>query len=121
MSSQKLLDTIADAPLGPDARRRLLELFEGAQQDPVHRYYDLSRLIQLISPSDPAALTLALKYLADNNLVRRIVRLESPTTHIGIHDYSSIQDIPDEIYDPTSDSYVKVHPDLLSVGYELVA
>lgn len=98
--------------------KRLESLFKDIQEgrEPT---YTIEHLYQKIRPSSLETFTLILSELAHRGLIEKIIRLESPTTGGGIADYSTLLDVPDEIYDPRSDRQIEVRPENLRVLFKL--
>ena len=74
-------------------------------------------LYREVHPPSPEALAAALTQLVDSGLVRQIIRVESPTQHGSIGDYSSIEEVPLEIHDWRADQDIRITPSDLHVLY----
>ncbi len=61
--------------------------------------YTIRHFEQQLGPVSLASLSLALAELQSDGVVDRIIRVESPENHGGIRDYSSPDELPDEIED----------------------
>jgi hypothetical protein len=75
------------------------------------REFTFQTLYLKLRPRTAESLALVLDDLARHGAIRRVFRVESPTTHIGIGDYPSIDEIPTRLFDRTSDQDVNVAPD----------
>lgn len=82
-----------------------------------HSTYTFEHLVEKLQSTPVEHLSLALQLLEQAGLVTQKVRVESPTMHGGIGDYSSIVDVPEEMYDPRADADITVTPDDLRVVF----
>ena len=80
--------------------------------------YTFEFLVKEVDPPSIEDLAAALTVLVDKGVLNQIVRVESPTTHGGIGDYNSIQEVPDELHDWRADEEVRVKPENLRVLYK---
>ena len=90
-------------------RQQLIELF----QNRPGREYTPQQLYLEISPSSAEALALVLDELSREGVVRRVYRVESPMSHSGIKDFSSIEEIPEVLHDWTVDQEIEVDPSFI--------
>jgi hypothetical protein len=90
-------------------KAKLLRLFTQAPQTE----YTPQHLFLLVKPPSPDVLALVLDELEKNGVVTRVFRVESPTTHGGIRDFNSIDEIPPIIHDWTTDEDIEVGPELI--------
>ena len=81
--------------------------------------YSFDHLYQEISPSSPTNLSLILGELVSRGLLEKILRVESPFTKGGIKDFSSLEEVPDKIYDFHSHREIEVRPDNLRVLFKV--
>lgn len=117
MSLQELENVISSTPIDRQSGKRLVDLVERAKGEG-HKDYTFDLLIQEVSPQSPEALALALRALVQNGIAKRVIRVESPTTHGGIGDFSSVTEIPEEIHDWRADEDIRVRPENLRVVYK---
>ena len=101
---------VADA----DYLARLSNFLE--QAAPGHEF-TFEALYRFVQPPAPQELAAALARLVAQGTLRQIVRVESPTTHGGIGDYDSIQQIPDKLHDWRADGEIMVRPEDLRFLY----
>ena len=86
-------------------RKALLKLL----QEP-NREYTFQSLYLKVHPQSAELLARVLDQLAQQGEVRRVFRVESPITRIGIGDYSTIDEIPSVLYDRTADQEINIEP-----------
>jgi hypothetical protein len=79
--------------------------------------FTFNSLFDAVKPHNEKQLALALASLVDQGVIRKFVRVQSPTTHGGLGDFPSVIDVPDEIHDIHADSWVQVRPEHLVVIY----
>lgn len=87
-------------------KARVMEIFRSNPNN----QYTLRHLEQKLAPTSLASLSLVLAELQEEGAVDRIIRVESPENHGGIGDYSSIEDVPDQVYDWRTQQTVDVLP-----------
>lgn len=58
-----------------------------------------------------SALSLALAELQEEGVVDRILRVESPESHGGIEDFTSLEAVPDQIYDWRAGKTIEIEPE----------
>jgi hypothetical protein len=88
-------------------RAKLLELLKEPDRE-----YTLENLYLRVQPRPaPEQLSIILDQLRQQGAVRRIYRVVSPTSHIGIGDYASFDEIPDRLFDRTADREIQVEPE----------
>lgn len=121
MSSQQLENLIAKFPRESEAIARLNEFIVAEEQLPMNLHvFTINRLIDKIMPESLLAFSEILSLLEKEGVLRKIFRIESPTTKAGINDYSSFFDIPDVIHDPNIDQDIKVKTDDVKLLYSVV-
>ncbi len=97
-------------------RDKIVKLF--AETSPQHRpVYTFNHLYQVVKPTNATQLAMVLTELVKSGVLRQFVRVESPETHSGIGDYSSITEVPSEIHDESSDTWRNIRPENLRVMY----
>jgi hypothetical protein len=69
---------------------------------PKPEYYSLDRICELVEPQSRDELILALGKLVRSGRIEKIIRVVSPTTHIGIKEYTSLDEVPKVVPDTTS-------------------
>ena len=120
MSLERLESIINQTPIDSRSGHRLANLVERAQNEG-RREYTFDFLIYQVRPKSPAALALAMRALSEKGIVQRVVRVESPTEHGGIGEFTSVGEIPQEIYDWRSDQHIDVSPENLKVIYKILS
>lgn len=98
-------------------REEILKLF--SQSRDKKTVYGFNHLYEIVRPHNATQLALVLAELVKSGELRQFVRVESPQTHNGIEDFSSITDVPAEVHDFYSDSWFNVQPENLRVMYTL--
>jgi hypothetical protein len=83
--------------------------------------YTFEHLYEKIRPSSPEVLAAMLADLEMQGLIRRIIRVESRTRGGGIHDYSSLLEVPPTVRDWRADEDMTVTPQDLRVLFTLRA
>jgi hypothetical protein len=81
--------------------------------------YTFDHLYKEISPSSDNNLALILAELVRRGFLEKLVRVESPYTGGGIKDFSSVEDVPERIYDFHSDREIEVQPNNLRVLFKV--
>jgi hypothetical protein len=71
-------------------------------------------------PKSLLAFSEILSLLEKEGILRKIFRIESPTTKAGIDDYSSFLDIPDIVHDPNIDQDIQVKTDNVKLLYSVI-
>jgi hypothetical protein len=77
------------------------------------REFTFQSLFLKANPPSSELLAVVLDDLARGGKVRRVFRVESPTTHVGLGDFASIVDIPEVIRDEAAEADVEVRPDFI--------
>lgn len=72
--------------------------------------YEFGRLRSAVGPVDSAKLRDELARLVSTGRIVPRYRVRSEVTGAGLHDYSSIMDIPNRVYDETVGRYQQVDP-----------
>ena len=100
----------------PSERRAIAKLAEilGTEE---HREYTLNRLSDLVHPNSRESLAGALGELVRAGDVKLVIRVVSPSTHGGIADFASLDEVPDTIHDWRTDQDLEVSADDLRVLY----
>jgi hypothetical protein len=108
------LETLIDKY--PSERRAIIKLGEvlGSGE---HEEFTLNRLTDLVHPTSIELLAGALGELVRSGKLRLVVRVISPSTHGGIADFDSLDEVPDVIHDWRTDREVEVKADDLRVLY----
>jgi hypothetical protein len=81
--------------------------------------YTFDHLYQEISPSSTKNFALIVSELVQRGFLEKLVRVESPYTGGGIKDFSSVEDVPERMYDFHSDKEIEVQPDNLRVLFKV--
>jgi hypothetical protein len=74
-------------------------------------------LYERVHPRSAEQLALVLSSLVNEGQLNQFVRVQSPTTHGGLQDFPSILEVPDEIHDIHSDTWIPVAPENMVVMY----
>lgn len=85
------------------------ELVQSNSQTP-RREYDINRIRRRVEPPDAEALALELSRRVIGGQLSAVYRVISPETKNGIAEFKRFSDIPDEIYDETSDRTLQIEP-----------
>jgi hypothetical protein len=85
------------------------ELVQSAGQTP-RREYDINRIRRRVDPPSVEALALELTRHVANGELTTIYRVISPETKNGIAEFSDFNQIPDVLYDESSDREFDVKP-----------
>jgi hypothetical protein len=83
--------------------------------------FTIERLYEAAEPSSLAAMAALLVSLVRNNIVEKIIRVESEGSGGGIQDFKSLMDIPPQIHDWRIDKTVDITKDNLRVIYKVVS
>ena len=76
-----------------------------------------NQLVERISPLSVSELGRILDDLTASKVIVQVIRVESPETHSGIRDYSSIDELPENIRDPYTGRMIDVTPDNVKVFF----
>ena len=104
----------------PDARRGLLELQTKVlhAREEQQRLELLSERLDAMLGSLPSSRLALLKAEAVRlGILLREIRVNSPQNLVAVRRYSSIEDVPDEVEDPTTGESFEVTPTNLQVVY----
>jgi hypothetical protein len=113
MSSVNFDDLAAEFPEERQAIKGLEALF--AAKRPLEVSFD--HLVAKLRPHSVEALALLLSELVEAGLVRRKIRVESPSRGGGIGDFDSLDNVPERLFDWRSASEIDVTPRDLKVVY----
>ncbi len=122
MSSLKLDELTDKYPLERDTIDRLIDLIskDSDSQQASQPAYTVSRLIEKLSPNSNFVLIEMLSFLVEKGITEKILRVVSPYTNTGLQDYSSIEEIPSEIHDITSDVEFVVSLENIELLYKFI-
>jgi hypothetical protein len=101
--------------IGREATARLQNLLAEARPG---QEFTFPRLVGLIKPASAEGLAQALVLLEKRGRVKRVIRVESPSSKGGIGEYKSFEEVPEEIYDRRRDVTIRVKPEYLRVIYQ---
>lgn len=87
-------------------------------RSPKKREMTFDHLVSFVAPKSVENLALILGELTRAGIVVRVIRVESKTQS-GIGDFSKLEDVPDRIYDYTSDEDIEVTPANVRVVYKV--
>jgi len=87
-------------------------LFRKAPEDSV---YTLGLLLQKLDVTSTEELASVLADLTHKGVVDKIVRLDSPSKSGGIGDYSSVTEVPSEVFDWRADRTIRVRPENITI------
>jgi hypothetical protein len=96
-----------------DLKRRLTELFASSGDS----QFTLRHLDEKLGNISAVSLAIVLAELQEQGLVDRIVRVESPESHGGIKDFTSLDDVPNEIYDWRTQQTIPVTPENITLVF----
>jgi hypothetical protein len=85
------------------------ELVQSTTQS-LRREYDINRIRRRVGAPDAEALALELSRRVIGGQLSAVYRVISPETKNGIAEFKRFSDIPEEIYDETSDRTVHIEP-----------
>jgi hypothetical protein len=94
--------------------RRLQDLIDNAS---LSHEYTLNRLIDKLQPHSTYIFPALISKAIEEGLLKKLIRVESPSLG-GIDEFSSLMDIPNEIYDHHQGLDISVTPSLLKVIYK---
>ena len=121
MSSKQLESLIKKYPLESEAITRLSAFIEAEEQFPTDTHvFPINRLISKIMPKSALAFSEILAYLESEGILKKIFRIESPTTKAGIQDFPTIIDIPKAIHDPNVDRLIEISADDVKLLYSVI-
>lgn len=120
MSSVNLENLIVKFPQERDTIQRLGNLISENSENPSNKVFTLQRLYDLASPSTALVFAQLLNELVERNIIKKIVRVESPSLG-GIADFSSITEVPTTINDwQQDDMAIEVKPENIRVLYQVI-
>lgn len=109
---------IRGAERSKDSPEELLRRFETfLRHAKAGEEFTFEYLVSKLSPSSPEDLAAVLAMMVRKGDLKQVVRIESPTTHGGIEDFPSLQEVPNEIRDWYTDREIQVRPEDLRVIY----
>lgn len=97
------------------ALERLKKLYIEVDGNP-NKVFSLPVLLDKLSLKPNAETFLALRSFEESGLIKKTLRVESPTLG-GIADFSSLTDVPDEVEDFRTGMYITVTQDNLKTLY----
>jgi len=113
MSYLKYESLVSEFPAEHDTIHKLQALFDSSN---IGVSYSIGRLIDKVAPQSTYYFPTLLRRAEEENLIKRLVRVESP--FMGhIQDFNSISEVPDEIYDQHQGKYILVTPNLIKAVY----
>jgi hypothetical protein len=95
-------------------KAKLLTIFRNARQGDVFTLDDLTERTQ--SPRKDAV-AYWLSVLATSQIIDQIVRIVSPKNSGGITEYPTIDQVPNEIFDPYQNKDIRIEPDLIRIYF----
>lgn len=116
MSSTSLSPITADLPLDPRSQRRLEKLVQEATKRRLTLTFE--QVLRRVDSIPPEVLSMVLAQLVDLGLAQRVIRVESPTTKVGLGDYDSLEKVPRRLLDHSANQEIDVTPDDLRVLYK---
>ena len=120
MSLTKLDTLIDEFPEEAQALERLVDLLKPRPGRNDRREYSPARMYDLIQPTNFRVLVQILSSATQKGLIKRIIRVVSPTTGGGIGDFESIVDIPDFLLDIRVGREIEVTTDSITMVYEIL-
>ena len=109
----------ANFPDEKEAILRIANLIEGGIKSPSKTIFSTSRIISRAGQISTFTLASVLQQLEGEGILKKIIRLTSKDG-IGIQDYTSLAEIPDEVLDRSRDVYVVVEPEDLQIYYQVL-
>ena len=116
MSSIHLEDLIVKFPQDCDTIQRVATFLSETSSEKV---FTLQRLYDLALPSTTFVFAQLLSYLVEINVMKKIVRIESSNNRGGIKDFSSITEVPEEIYDWIQEKMIDVTSENIRILYRV--
>ena len=117
--SAKFENLIAEVPEGAAALRRLGAFWDGANvPHGAVAEFTVNRLMDIAAPVSLPTLVSLLSTLVQQNVLEKVLRVESPAAG-GIQDFESIAQIPTHLHDWRTDRQLTVTPDLIKLIYRL--
>lgn len=120
MSLTNLDDLTTKFPQDCDTIQRLANFIGENSDKSARKFFTLQRLYDLASPSTTFVFAQLLNHLVENGVLRKIVRIESPSLG-GIEDFPSIMDVPETIFDWHQGVTINVTPENIRVFYQVVS
>lgn len=118
MYSVNLENLMSEFPSEKVGVEKLVTFFEVAASECTSpRYFSYDRISDISQIRSNSELILLLHRLVESGLLEQIVRVENNSAGIG--DFSSIEDVPNEIYDFRQDINIPITPDKLRLYYKL--
>lgn len=122
MHSVSLDPIISRFPGERQAVKRLENLINEAEKRPASKLpeeYTFDHLLHKTDVSSAETLSLILSELVKQGILQKIVRVESPGTKGGIGDYTSLTEVPTEVFDSRTDRTIRVTPGDLRVIFRI--
>ncbi len=116
MSSVYLEDLIVKFPRDYDTIQRVAKFLSETSSEKV---FTLQRLYDFVLPSTTFVFAQLLSYLVEINAMKKIVRIESSNNSGGIKDFSSITEVPEEIYDWRQETMIDVTSENIRILYQV--
>ncbi len=116
MSSIHLEDLTVKFPHDYDTIQRVAKFISETSSEKV---FTLQRLYDLALPSTTFVFAQLLSYLVEINVMKKIVRIESSNNRGGIKDFSSITEVPEEIYDWIQEKMIDVTSENIRILYRV--
>jgi len=118
MSSINLQGFANKYPDEKEAIRELERLLNSPQTTSKHEF-TLDRLFDIVGPSSREELAIILGELVSNDILKLVIRVESPTTSGGIGDFDKLEAVPDRIHDWRTDRRINVTAENIRVLYKV--
>ena len=103
----------------PQEDETIQRLFGFIHETSSDKIFTLQRLYDFILPSTTFIFTQLLSDLVEVGIMKKIVRIESPNQG-GIQDFSSIIEVPEEIYDWRQETMIVIQPENIRILYQVV-
>lgn len=97
----------------------LIRICETLFSDP-NKEYSMGRLMDLLSVNSTVNSTeawLLVKLLAEQEIIKQKIVVLSPRTQCFIAEFNSVLEVPDSIYDPSTDRNVDIDAEDIEVKY----
>lgn len=121
MSSKQLENLIHRYPHERDSLFRLFDIIEAEEKHISKTHvFTINRILEKTKPTSTLQFAEILAFLEQEGILQKIFRVESPTTKVGIKDFSTYLDIPHVIHDPYSDTDISIESDNVVLLYSVI-
>lgn len=119
ISSVNLEYLTAEFPSNKETVARVVDFFKSRTQggSASQKVFSINRIYDVIEPPSQAVLAKVLRRLVQEGLLDEFIRVEFDS--MGVGDFPSLSDVPEEIYDWHRDVNVTVQPEQLRLYYKI--